>query len=284
MSRQLKFIAVFIAFLLFGTLGVYYKNYQDEIQTENIKRFLDFQIQILNKNLQSQEVSALSLAILLSQNENIKNCLLQNDKELCRDILVGFSHTLKDVPIFQNVRFHLHTPELKSFVRSWTGLKDDSLAGFRFMLQEAKKSDIAGIEVGRAGALIRGVSQIFDGNTLLGSIEILLDFEHLSKFFGDFGVDLFVMVDENVADVHLKDNQNNLVGKFYVANKQFANLNVLPFLQDGEFVQSQFLKFDNHNFAIQKMHDTRGMKIGYFVLYFNQDKAERNLLKLTTWF
>ena len=281
MAKSLKILLSCFGAICAFVILFFYNNYQKQIQIDNIKHLLDIQIKILNKNLESQKFSAMSLAVLLSQNENIKNCLLQNNKEKCRQTIQNISQTLSRVGIYKNVKFHLHTPSLTSFVRSWMPLQDDNLASFSFMLNEAKNGVMGGIEVGKAGAFIRGVSQIFNQDSILGSIEVLLDFEYLSKFFADFGVDLFVMLDKNTASIY-KEASNELINGYFLENKKFANLNILPFLKEINLDKIKFYTLKNHNFAIEPMRDFKGDKIGYFILYFNSNKNERNLVNLNS--
>lgn len=267
---------ILLVFLIF-----YWTEYTKELETENIKKFFDFQTKILNKNIEEEKLSAMTVAVLLSENENIKNCLLQNDRDGCLQALDKFTNILKKVPIYKNVKFHIHTADMKSFIRSWIPMHDDNLLGFRYMLKEVKKGVLADIEVGRGGVFIRAVAPILSSkNSFLGSIEVLLGFEHLSDFFKDQGIDLFVLLNKSPNSPYQSQDDENMINDFYIINKDYANLNILPILQTINFNGQQFHKFNTHNFAIEPMNDTMGNKVGYFVIYFNSDQKERNLSKL----
>ncbi|MDO5046125.1 cache domain-containing protein [Campylobacter sp.] len=268
-----------MCFLIF-----YWVEYEKEVEIENIKKFLDFQTQILNKNIEEEKLSAMTVAVLLSESESIKNCFLEDNRTHCMDVLHDFAHTLSQVPIYKNVKFHLHTPELKSFARSWIPMYNDNLSSFRFMLKEAKKGVVAGIEIGRAGALIRSVAPVLKDNKNLGSVEVLLDFGHLSNFFVDQGVDLFVLLDKSPNSPYQNEDKEDPIKGYHLINKEYADLNILPILKDIDFKTNQFYKFDSHNFAIKPMLDSQGKRIGYFVIYFNSNQKERNLSKLNIWF
>ena len=267
-----------------GVLAVYKARWDEQTQTENIKKFLDFQTQILNKNIEEEKLSAMTVAALLAQNEHVKKCMSQNDRQMCLETLGEFTKTLSKVPIYQNAKFHIHTPEMRSFARSWIPMYDDDLTNFRHLLAEAKNGVAAGIEVGRAGVFIRSVAPIFEDKKMLGSIEVLLDFKHLSDFFSQQGLDLFVLLDAGGDLPYQNSSDEGIIEGFHFVNKSYANLNVLPMLKDIKFKSGGFYQTDSHAFTVQPMNDAKGERIGYFVIYFNSDSKERNLAKLGVWF
>ena len=279
-----KILLTLAIIVVAGVLAVYKARWDEQTQTENIKKFLDFQTQILNKNIEEEKLSAMTVAALLAQNEHVKKCMSQNDREMCLETLGEFTKTLSKVPIYENAKFHIHTPEMRSFARSWIPMYNDDLTNFRHLLAEAKNGVAAGIEVGRAGVFIRSVAPIFEDKKMLGSIEVLLDFKHLSDFFSQQGLDLFVLLDAGGDLPYQNSSDEGIIEGFHFVNKSYANLNVLPMLKDIKFKSGGFYQMDSHAFTVQPMNDAKGERIGYFVIYFNSDSKERNLAKLGVWF
>lgn len=285
MNKKFAILASVAGLILSIFLIFYWLEYEKELQTENVKKFFDFQTKILNKNIEEEKLSAMTVAVLISENKNAKNCLLQNDREACIRTLNNFTEILRKVPIYKNVKFHIHTADMKSFVRSWIPMYDDDLISFRYMLKEVKKGVIAGIEVGRGGVFIRAVAPILEGEKFLGSIEVLLDFEHLSDFFKEQGIDLFVLLDKSAQSPYKSYNgDDKMIEGFHLINKDYANLNILPIIKTINFSSDRFYKFNSHNFAVQPMNDSVGDRVGYFVIYFNSDQQERNFSKPNIWF
>lgn len=279
-----KILLTLAIIVVAGVLAVYKARWDEQTQTENIKKFLDFQTQILNKNIEEEKLSAMTVAALLAQNEHVKKCMSQNDRRMCLETLGEFTKTLNKVPIYQNAKFHIHTPEMRSFARSWIPMYNDDLTNFRHLLAEAKNGVAAGIEVGRAGVFIRSVAPIFEDKKMLGSIEVLLDFKHLSDFFSQQGLDLFVLLDARGDLPYQNSSDEGIIEGFHFVNKSYANLNVLPMLKDIKFKSGGFYQTDSHAFTVQPMNDAKGERVGYFVIYFNSDSKERNLAKLGVWF
>lgn len=279
-----KILLTLAIIVIAGVLAVYKARWDEQTQTENIKKFLDFQTQILNKNIEEEKLSAMTVATLLAQNEHVKKCMSQNNRQMCLETLGEFTKTLSKVPIYENAKFHIHTPEMRSFARSWIPMYDDDLTNFRHLLAEAKNGVAAGIEVGRAGVFIRSVAPIFEDKKMLGSIEVLLDFKHLSDFFSQQGLDLFVLLDAGGDLPYQNSSDEGIIEGFHFVNKSYANLNVLPMLKDIKFKSGGFYQTDSHAFTVQPMNDAKGERVGYFVIYFNSDLKERNLAKLSVWF
>ena len=279
-----KILLTLAIIVVAGVLAVYKARWDEQTQTENIKKFLDFQTQILNKNIEEEKLSAMTVATLLAQNEHVKKCMSQNNREMCLETLGEFTKTLSKVPIYENAKFHIHTPEMRSFARSWIPLYNDDLTSFRHLLAEAKNGVAAGIEVGRAGVFIRSVAPIFEDKEMLGSIEVLLDFKHLSDFFSQQGLGLFVLLDASSDSPYQNSSDDGIIEGFHFVNKSYANLNVLPMLKDVKFKSGGFYQTDSHAFTVQPMNDAKGERVGYFVIYFNSDSKERNLAKLGVWF
>ena len=252
-------------------MAVYKVRWDEQTQTENIKKFLDFQTQILNKNIEEEKLSAMTVAALLAQNEHVKKCMSQNNREMCLETLGEFTKTLSKVPIYENAKFHIHTPEMRSFARSWIPLYNDDLTNFRHLLAEAKNGVAAGVEVGRAGVFIRSVAPIFEDKKMLGSIEVLLDFKHLSDFFAQQGLGLFVLLDASADSPYQNSSDEGIIDGFHFINKSYANLNVLPMLKDIKFKSGGFYQTDSHAFTVQPMNDAKGERIGYFVIYFKTE-------------
>ena len=147
-----KILLTLAIIVVAGVLAVYKARWDEQTQTENIKKFLDFQTQILNKNIEEEKLSAMTVATLLAQNEHVKKCMSQNNRQMCLETLGEFTKTLSKVPIYENTKFHIHTPEMRSFARSWIPLYNDDLTSFRHLLAEAKN----GVEYGVRSELGKG--------------------------------------------------------------------------------------------------------------------------------
>jgi len=88
--------------------------------------------------------------------------------------------------IFKNTKrkakIHFHLPPARSFIRSWSEKRGDDISDFRNSVLDVSKNHkaVTGIEVGRGGFVIRGISPIFDSKkNYLGSVEVLFPISNI---------------------------------------------------------------------------------------------------------
>ncbi|HKI98209.1 MAG TPA: methyl-accepting chemotaxis protein [bacterium] len=85
-------------------------------------------------------------------------------------------------------RIHYHLPPARSFLRTWRppgkGDGGDDLSSFRATVVDANREDkvVTGIEVGRAGLVVRGIVPIRDElGQHLGTVEMLMPFKRVME-------------------------------------------------------------------------------------------------------
>jgi len=106
---------------------------------------------------------AITNAITIASNYYVLESLVQNDRNLAIKGLNELVKTYKDKTDFQNVQIHIHTKDIKSFLRQWMPNKfGDDLSSFRHTIHEVKKTKapLSAIEMGVAGMSLRGLAPI----------------------------------------------------------------------------------------------------------------------------
>ncbi|MBR8462595.1 chemotaxis protein [Campylobacter sp. faydin G-24] len=278
-SLIITFISVLFAIVCFW-LYLFYSAYKTEQNSFAIKLFFDNQIKQLHKSVEDAKLSSMAIAVLLGQNNTIHMCFLDDNRDGCLKNIKELIKTLSAVSMYNDIKIHLHTNDLKSYVRSWdTQRYGDTLVSFRHLLNEAKnsKKPVSGIEAGVAGVFIRAVSNVTYNNQNIGSIEVLLNFENIGKFYKEQGVDLYVLIDKVKSKATKDETNSKILDDFYIENLSSANLNSLEILRDIEFNKVNFYEYKTHFFSIVPLIDASGQKIGYYVLHINTDAKERNI-------
>lgn len=274
--------AIIISLLCVAILslaGFFYNSYQKEKESASAKIFFDYQIKQLQKNIEDQKLSSLAIAVLLGQNDRVQQCFLDTNRSKCTSNINEIVSNLSSVLMYKNIKIHLHTKDLKSYLRSWDPQNfGDNLSSFRRLLLEIDKTGqpVTGIESGVAGTFIRSVSNITQDGQRLGTIEVILDFEHISNFFKDQGIDIFVLIDK---DKTLKKPTDKLLQKYYISNFNSTNLNVVEMLKEFDFENRNFFKHKTHYFAASPLIDANSNRIGHFVLHINKNLKEQNILQ-----
>lgn len=135
------------------------------------------------ESLQTKYQLALVSAINLSQNGYIINALKTGDKAELKSELKKLNESIKQSSEYKNLRIHIHSADIKSFLRGWNDKNGDDLSGFRKTIIEVKtsKAPVCGLEVGKAGLVIRGLAPIITQGEYLGSVEVILPFDDIIK-------------------------------------------------------------------------------------------------------
>jgi methyl-accepting chemotaxis protein len=169
---------------------------------------------------------AIAIAVTISSNEDIVKALETNDRALALSALNNLHKKFANGTNYKNVKVHLHTSDVKSFVRAWSPKKfGDDLSSFRHTINKVAQTrqPLAAIEVGRAGLVLRGLAPIFnEKGTYLGSVEAIMGFNSIVKSFKEDKIDLLVLMDEKKKRGNALTNESK-VGSFYISQKAINN-------------------------------------------------------------
>jgi len=198
---------------------------------------------------------ALTNAISIAKNQNFIDALRDNDKEKALKYSKELVSTYKNSSKFKNIKIHLHTKDVRSFLRAWKPNKNgDDLSSFRHTINEVKKTQktFAAIEIGRVGVTIRGLAPIMENGDYLGSIEFIEGFGTIingAKKRIDSSV--LILLDNKYLSIakYIKDNPK--LSNFTVAqSKESINQTLINDLKeitdietiDGQVTQNFFVK------------------------------------------
>ena len=137
------------------------------------------------------------------------------------------TQSIKDSSDYKNVQIHVHTADIKSFIRSWNDKSGDDLSSFRHMIHTVKndKKAVYGIEVGKTGLAIRGIAPIFndENKEYIGSVEFIQSFESIVKSMkAQMDASVLIAMDTSLLEIAngLKEAPRILNNKFVLAQKE----------------------------------------------------------------
>ncbi len=129
----------------------------------------------IEKEIDSILISCKMQSVLISNNTQLIMALDLNDRGEALDVLNSIVKDIKKTTGIEE-KLHVHTKDLKSFVRQWKPEKyGDYLGNFRHTLVYVKKTQkpLGAIEVGRAGPVARGIAPILKNGKYIGSVEVI---------------------------------------------------------------------------------------------------------------
>lgn len=133
----------------------------------------------VNNQLDGKYDIAITNAINIASNFYVIDALVNNDRTLAIKGLNELVKTYKEKTDFKNIQIHIHTKDIKSFLREWMPNKfGDELSSFRHTIKKVKetKEPLTAIEMGVAGMTLRGVAPIIKNGEYLGSVEFIQSF------------------------------------------------------------------------------------------------------------
>ncbi|WP_332882090.1 cache domain-containing protein, partial [Campylobacter pinnipediorum] len=275
------YIPIIILFVigLSGMTIFFFKNIQKIENNTLNKKESSLQLFIAEK-FKTKEQIAITSAINLSQNKYIIDALLYNDKSIAKKELLNLANSLKDSSDYKNIKIHVHTADIKSFLRHWNDKSGDDLSSFRETIKEVKntKKPIKGIEVGKAGLVLRGLSPIFDNyKNYIGSVELIQSFESVVKSIKkELGVDMLIGLDSSMLNVAKNLTQApRLISNKYVVAQNLDGINK-DLINELSKVGINELKdvFETKNYFVIKLpiYDFKNKQIGHiFVANKKQD-------------
>ncbi|MBE2986864.1 HAMP domain-containing protein [Campylobacter sp. RM12920] len=222
-------IAIMFMFFLNGS-----KEIEDNVISDKEKNFRLFTAEKLNSKIQVASLGAINLA----QNKFVIDALLSNDKAMLKNELKKLVESYKDNSIYQNMKIHVHTTDVKSFLRHWSDKSGDDLSSFRKSILQVKstKKPLVAIEAGVAGLELRGIAPIFYEGEYIGSVEIMQSFESIVKDLKkELGLSAAIVMDNALLGSAggLKDAPKVVQGNYTVAQKMDgADANFIKELSD----------------------------------------------------
>ena len=207
-SFLIFFILAFQAYISFSSLNQKKK----DMTAETIKgsdAFMD-EAEVVAKDL-------LHNAIIVANNPEVEGAMAQRDRNRLIEAIRPIIKNVKSAG--DKIRLHFHVPPGKSFLRTWKPEKfGDDISSFRNSVTKVLETGqpVAGIEEGRIGFAIRGISPIIVDGKVVGSVEAITS-------AGD--------VAEKLSDINEEKNQ------IFALETVSAKASSKNFKKKGEFLE-----------------------------------------------
>lgn len=237
---------------------------------------------LLDSNVGSKKDIGLSNAISIANNKNIAKALDTNDREMAIEILKEVGRNFKENTQYQNVKVHIHTKELHSFVRGWNTEKfGDDLSEFRDTLRHIKKTKkpFAAFEAGASGLVLRGVAPIIDADGYKGSLEFIQGLNLVIRNFDKNEKNALFLMDESLLSIAKGAKSAPKVGNYRVSQKfvqkEFLSdaqtINIQELLEQGSLIG------ENYYYTFEDVLDFEGKKLGIFLIGENIESVNKTI-------
>ena len=235
--------------------------------------------------LEEKKSVALTEAITLSHVDSFIQALKNNDRELA---LKKASQIMKDIrknSKYKNVKIHIHTADIKSFVRAWKPEKyGDDLSGFRYTILHVKKvkKPFVAFEVGKVGLTLRGLAPIFDeNNNYVGSVEFIQGLNSIVKDLRKINSDAIILMDKKYLKIAKFLKNAPIIDNFVISQKlNLINEDLLKDLKNlNSFSTEGFHITNNYLITLIPLKDFKNNTVGYVVAGKNLDLVNHSVEK-----
>lgn len=243
----MKKTILILTMLILYVIGItFYANYLLKEKTEEsyVKLSNQLKNELNNEKRFAQDVGIIN-AISIAENVKIKEALLTNNRQLAIKALQKIEKDFADKTSIKHLKVHIHTKDTRAFVRSWKLSKHgDDLTGFRKAIVEVRitRDPFFGFEVGRMGLTLRSIVPVLDDNKLIGTLEVIQNFDKIVKRFRRMDYNYLLLIDKSLLNIakYLKDAPQ--VGPFLLSSKKFEQ----GFLEESQRVDFSLLKTNGY--------------------------------------
>ncbi len=278
-SIHLKILFVIILLGFTGvSIGMVYSWFTSEklVEQQIAERITALHDEITAQVNKKKDIG-LTNAIGFAANHEIQKALQHKNREQAREIIDVIGNLYKTNSNFQNIKLHLHTNELKSFVRSWNRKKHgDDLRAFRHSLKyvaESKKG-WAGFEAGHMGLTLRGVVPVAAGGEYIGTLEFIQGVGSVNRDFKKADKQYILLANEQLADLSPSLGKNIKIDHYYVSHKKWFTDETVQFAQELDYktlLEQGYLITDKHFVTFKPVLDFQDQQVGIHVIGENID-------------
>lgn len=273
-SITVKLVVAIVAIACLGMGVGWYSAYRtssnlEHVQIETRVKYLQQQV---NEQVGKKKDIGLSNAIGFAANQELQQALKNRDQEQARNIVAAVSELYKQNSELKNIQLHLHTPEMKSFLRSWTTERsNDDLSQFRHSIKEVteKRKGWAGFEIGTVGLAIRGVVPVNNNGEFIGTLEFIQGMSSVAKDFKIADCQYILLVKEQAVEIAPQLAKNLKLGQYLVSNPKWFDEDTLAFAKDLNYEQLRaqgYLLAQGYLISMVPVIDFQGNEVGLHVV------------------
>jgi methyl-accepting chemotaxis protein len=268
-----------IASIVIGMVLVLFSSFNSIKEIEkDVYKSESTSLQVYLKNqLAAKYDVGLTNAINISSNFDVIEALEYDNIEFAIEGLNKLIKTYKENTPYKNVKIHIHTKDIKSFLRQWKPNKNgDDLSSFRHTIVKVKetKKPLVAIELGRAGMVIRGIAPIIKDKEYLGSVEFMQGFNSIVKAAKkDIDADVLVLMDKaQLKTATLLAKAPMAKDTVLAQRKDVTNMNLFNEIKNLDLSQQkQSFKTKNYFVIKKELKDFQGNRVGLILI---ADKLE----------
>lgn len=279
-NRSILFTVSLSLLLIFAlSVGFYLSNALSHAEEKTYSELAEKLIQDLNNEEQLIENIGITNAIYIADNAQIKKALNENNRAIAiKELEVIFDNFKKSTKI-KELKVHIHTADLKSFVRSWKLDKfGDDLSGFRKTIVKVKETrqPVFDFEVGRMGLTLRSIVPVMQGEHYLGSLEFIQSFDNVAKRFAKKNNDHLLLMNDSLIFIASDLKNAPSVDHYKLGSKKYDDdfLKAAQALDLDKLQEKGFIFTDQYLYTYKTIKDVSDNNVGMHLMGMSAQQVQ----------
>jgi len=268
---------ILITVVLLGCLGIGAGIIYSGISSDAlVERKISMRTKILQNAITSQinkkKDIGLTNAIGFAANDTLRRTLKERNRKDMITTLSAIGDLYRKNSKFRNIKLHIHTPDTKSFVRSWSHDKyNDDLSSFRSSLKDmaTRGKAWAGFEAGTIGLVIRGIVPIFEQGQRLGSLEFIQGVGSVNRDFKKEGRQYILLANEATVRIAPQLKNNPKIDQYWATSTKWFKTDTIEFAKGLDFkklLEQGYLMTGDYFVTYLPVLDFKGTEVGLQVI------------------
>lgn len=264
------------------TLGFLIYRANHNLYIEDAKNSVESVLGLTQELISHEKQLALSIALILSQNEALKMGYLNNDRKQLFETLQNEIPKLKDYLHIENLEVQLHTKDAKAYVRSWD-FEDygDDLSTFRkgIALLQNTKTPLVAIELGKR-LNIKALCPILEKNEFIGSLEVIINFDEVAQKLSAKKINFVILMDKALLDIGEWMKELPQIDEYVIVSNNCSSgcVNSFTPIVSTPTMQQGFARSNGALFGFTPLFDIEAKQIGYIGIWFGESLLKESLL------
>lgn|GEM_PF-468695 len=269
-------------FVLILTLGFLIYRANHNLYIEDAKNSVESVLGLTQELISHEKQLALSIALMLSQNETLKEGYLKNDRALLFETLQSEISKIKQYLHIETLEVQLHTKDARAYVRSWDfeGYGDD-LSTFRkgIALLQQTKMPLVAIELGKR-LNIKALCPIYAKNEFIGSLEIIISFDEVAQKLNAKKINFVILMDKELLEIGEWMKELTQIDNYVIVSNGCPSgcINALSSIISTSTLEKGFARSNDALFGFTPLFDIEAKQVGYIGIWFGESLLKESLL------
>ncbi len=264
------------------SLGFLIYRANHNLYVEDAKNSVESVLSLTQDLISHEKQLALSIALMLSQNEKLKEGYLTNNRALLFETLQSEILKTKQYLQIENLEVQLHTKDAKAYVRSWD-FDDygDDLSTFRkgITLLQQTKIPLVAIELGKR-LNIKALCPIYVKEEFIGSLEIIISFDEVAQKLNAKKINFVILMDKELLEIGEWMKELEKIDNYVIVSNSCPSkcLNALSAIISTSTLEKGFARGNDVLFGFTPLFDIEAKQVGYIGIWFNESLLKESLL------